>query len=162
MYIFTRHFFSKGDVSLPPAIIVSYRINWILGSYRTHYTWPFQLDTLLVTWWISELVCLPVKGLVAPGIRPSPFGSSGTLVKNWSNFNLKSSNPQFDMFLMSLGTQLKSLGPATWKLCSLKDLTEAFPFSLGMFATLPFLPLSLSWDQLTPGFGTSPWIIFHI
>ena len=61
----------------------------------------------------SELVCLPLKGLVAPGMRPSPFGSPGTFVRNWSNFNLKSSNPHLDMFRIPFGIGLKSLGPDT-------------------------------------------------
>ena len=130
--------FWDGGVFLPSLILVSSGIHWILGPYRTHYTLPFQLVTLLATWWTSEFVCLPVKGLVAPGIRPSHFGSSGTFVRKLSSLNLKSSNPHLDIFLM----WIRRPGQSPW---------VQFYYEVTTATSLVLVHLSLLWNSANLG-----------
>ena len=95
-----------------------------------------------------ELVCFPVRVLVAPGVSDLVFGSSGTLTKNKSNFSLKTLRSQFFRFLMLFGIELNNLGPETWKLCFLKVWTDANSLNGGSLQLLP--SLSSVGDQLTP------------
>ena len=95
----------------------------------------------------------------AAGVNPSTLGSSGTLSRNLSNCSLNSSTDTFDMFLMDGGRQLNSLGPFTWKDCSLSFLMEGDPFRAGTRTSLPLLSL---WDVDNPQFGTSSSSIFQV
>ena len=93
------------------------------------------------------------------GTRSPILGWSGSLTRNWSNLILKSSTDIFVLFLITLGRQLKSLGPRTWKLWSLIFLVAGDPFRAGMMHSLP---LRSFWMEYTPQFGTSPSSTFQV
>ena len=63
------------------------------------------------------------------------------------------------LFLMDGGRQLNSLGPLTWKDCSLSFLMEGDPFRAGTRTSLPLLSL---WDADNLQFGTSSFSIFQV
>ena len=100
------------------------------------------------------------SGVIALGIRPLDLGSSGTIDKNVSSIPLKSSKLHLVIFLISLGSELKSCGPSTWKLDSLFLF-----FVFGMESSLPLLEQLLnqcSSESWIPGFATKFSNIFHV
>ena len=146
---------------VPPQLLeIHYNrdIGSLVVDAATSRSSSFQIDVLLVTWWIKVFVCFPFKMSIAPGVRPSAFGSSGILVKNWSRMCLNSS--WFPLKLRTFfGRQFHSFGPATWKLWRLKFCTEDFPLDFLIWQRRP-LRSSQSVHSI-PQFGTNLWIIFH-
>ena len=69
---------------------------------------------------------------VAPGLSPSHFGSSGTLLRYSSRVCLNSSRLFVFRFLTLLGKQFHNHGPLIWKLCCLSFCTLALPFNFGI------------------------------
>ena len=145
---------------VPPQLLeIHYNrdIGSLVVDAATSRSSSFQIDVLLVTWWIKVFVCFPFKMSIAPGVRPSAFGSSGILVKNWSRMCLNSS--WFPLKLRTFfGRQFHSFGPATWKLWRLKFCTEDFPLDFLIWQRRP-LRSSQSVHSI-PQFGTNLWIIF--
>ena len=76
-----------------------------------------------------EFEVAALKRPYADGVKPSTLGSSGILDRNWSSLSLNSSTVIPERFVMEGGRQLKSLGPLTWKDCSLRLLIAKGPFS---------------------------------
>ena len=68
---------------------------------------------------IMEIDGLAVNMSHVDGVKPSTLGSSGIIARNWSSCSLNESTGTLDMFLIDDGRQVKSLGPLTWKDCSL-------------------------------------------
>ena len=65
---------------VPPQLLeIHYNrdIGSLVVDAATSRSSSFQIDVLLVTWWIKVFVCLPFRTSIAPGIRPYVFSSSG-------------------------------------------------------------------------------------
>ena len=133
-------------------------INLTKGAPRPPYT-PGLLDFTFLDWSMMEFDGAAVKRLQAVGVKPSTLGSSGTMARKLSNFSLKTSTDTLEMFLMDGGRQLNSLGPLTWKDCSLSFLTAGEPFRAGTTASLPLLSLCRA---CIPQLGTSSSRIFQV
>ena len=132
--------------------------NLTKGAARPPYA-PGLLVFTFLAWSIMEFDGAAVKRLHAVGVNPSTLGSSGTLARKLSNFSLNSSTDTLEIFLMDGGRQLNSLGPLTWKDCSLSFLMEGEPFKGGTTASLPLLSL---WRTVNPQLGTSSSSIFQV
>ena len=64
-------------------------------------------------WCSRELRGFDSSWLVAPGVMPGDFCSSGIVVRKASNSSLKSSITPFPKFLISFGRALRSFAPDT-------------------------------------------------
>jgi hypothetical protein len=97
---------------------------WFITSVR-------EFEGLAVTW-------LQMLGVISPTL-----GWSGSFDRKLSCFSLKSSTVVFLISLRCFGSLLKSLGPMTWKLCSLRFCTDLLPLTAGINHSLPLLSLDM-------------------
>ena len=121
-----------------------------------------QASVLLPTWKMMEFEGRPVSVFVAPGLKVSLLGSSGTLLKKLSNNCLNSSRLVVFRFITLFGRQFHTLGPAIWKLCSRSFWTFELPLRFGILHIRPFLSVaSVHPDDFVPLKPSLLWIHLH-
>ena len=109
--------------SLSPSTIMGKKVLLVGASqfsqFRGILSWPklkselSQASLLLAHWYSRELVALPEIRSVAPGVKPSVFGSSGTFETKLSSASLKRSIPQLLTFLTFLPCYSIKTSPIT-------------------------------------------------
>ena len=131
--------------------------NFVTTKFSVYTKWGIQPPPYSLLVWrmtsINEFDGLAVIWLQILGIRSPIFGWSGWVARKRSSCSLNSTLDDFLISLRDFGRQLKSLGPATWKLFSLKVWTACLPLDFGISQCLPLLSLVLN---LIPQLGTIP------